>query len=314
MSRILADTASPLVPVDPESQPRGKTATRSAVPLAIVLPAFNEASTIGELIARVRAVMPHTPIVVVDDGSTDDTADQAAAAGARVLRHPYNKGNGAAVKSAIRQIASEKLVILDADGQHPAEMIPVLVDALSDYDLAVGARVSSSALPRHRTIANWLFCTLASFLSDRSIPDLTSGFRGFDRAKAMEFLHLYPNGFSFPTTSTLSFISAGYSVTFLPFVAAARPKHTRSHIKPLQDGLRFVLMIIRITTMINPLRVFVPAAMVTLLAGVILNIRTLIMATALSQAGAFLIAAGMNILFFGIVADQLAAIRLKSRD
>jgi glycosyltransferase involved in cell wall biosynthesis len=282
--------------------------------VAVVIPAFNEASSIGRVIGEIRSAVPGVDVVVVDDGSTDGTGAAAAAAGARVLSHPYNKGNGASVKTALRQVDAERIVIIDADGQHPPAMIPQLLDRLETHDLVVGARVASSEAPQHRRIGNWLFCKLAGLLSEREIPDLTSGFRAFNRAKALEFIHLYPNGFSFPTTSTLSFISAGYSVSFLPITAALRPANTSSHIRPLHDGLRFVLMIIRISTMINPLRVFVPAAMLCLFGGLAWSVRTLLLTSQISAAGAFLIGAGINILFFGIVVDQLAAIRLKGRD
>lgn len=287
---------------------------RTAAPLTVVVPACNEIQTIGAVVAAIHRAVPEAEVVVVDDGSTDGTAAAAGAAGARVLVHPYNKGNGAAVKTALRAVACERIVILDADGQHPPEKIPQLVGLLDTHDLVVGARVAASLAPRHRRLGNWLFCRLAALLSEREIPDLTSGFRALRRGRALEFVHLYPNGFSFPTTSTLSFISAGYSVAFVPIEAAARSPETRSHIRPLRDGLRFVLMIIRITTMMNPLRVFVPAAAVCLLAGVAWSVRTLLLTGQISAAGAFLVGAALNILFFGIVVDQLAAIRLKGRD
>jgi glycosyltransferase involved in cell wall biosynthesis len=290
------------------------TTSTHASELAVVIPAFNEASNIAGVIARIRAVVPQAAIVVVDDGSTDGTGDAAAAAGARVIRKPHNKGNGAAVKTALRQVDARLLVIIDADGQHPPEMIPALVEAAAANDLVVGARTSASDAAWHRTLANRVFCRLASFLSEQEIPDLTSGFRLIDRAKALEFVHLYPNGFSFPTTSTLSFLSAGYSVTFLPITAARRPADSQSKIKPLRDGLRFILMIIRISTMINPLRVFVPAAALTFAAGIAWTIRTMLLTAQVSAAGAFLIGAGINILFFGIVVDQLAALKLRGRD
>lgn len=224
--------------------------------LAIVVPAYNEAATIAALVQRIRGVMPEAEVVVVDDGSTDRTGDLAAAAGARVLKHPLNKGNGAAVKTALRSLEADRILIIDADGQHPAEMLPHLAAALDEYDLVVGARTADSDAKSHRRLGNWVFCRLASFLSDRSIPDVTSGFRGLDRRKALEFAHLYPNGFSFPTTSTLSFISAGYNVKFILIVARDRSHDTTSHIRPVRDGMRFILMIVRISSMINPLRLF----------------------------------------------------------
>ena len=282
--------------------------------LVVVVPAYNEAESIQQVIEKIRQAAPELDVVVVDDGSSDATAEKAALAGATVLRHPHNKGNGAAVKTALRALPHDGIVIIDADGQHPPEMIGTLARQLGEYDLVVGARTADSDAKGHRRFGNWVFCRLASFLSERRIPDVTSGFRAIDRRKALEFIHLYPNGFSFPTTSTLSFISAGYNVKFEPVVAAARPEHTHSHIRPLRDGLRFVLMILRITTMINPLRIFAPTAVIAMLLGVAWSVRTLAFSGQISAVGALLFGAGVNILFFGIVVDQLAAIRSKSKN
>lgn len=280
----------------------------------IVIPAFNEATTVGAVVANVRRVLPSVAVVVIDDGSTDGTGAAALAAGARVITHPYNKGNGAAAKTALREIHAEHIVIIDADGQHPPEMIPKMLEALQTHDLVIGARTTASASSAQRRFANWVFCKLAGVMSGREIPDLTSGFRAMNRLKALEFIHLYPNGFSFPTTTTLSFLSTGYSVKFMPIESASRPSHTHSHIRPLRDGLRFLLIIVRISTMINPLRVFGPASVMFFLAGVAWGVRTMLMTRQISALGAFLIGASLNILFFGIVLDHLAAIRLKGRD
>ena len=193
-------------------------------------------------------------------------------------------------------------------------MIPKMLEALKTHDLVVGARTSTSASSTHRRFANWVFCRLAGVMSGREIPDLTSGFRAINRLKALEFIHLYPNGFSFPTTTTLSFLSTGYSVKFMPIESAARPKNTRSHIRPLRDGMRFLLIIMRISTMINPMRVFAPASLLCLIAGILWGIRTMAMTHQISALGAFMVGASINILFFGIVLDQLAAIRLRGRD
>jgi glycosyltransferase involved in cell wall biosynthesis len=280
----------------------------------VVIPAYNEATHIGEVIDRIRQAVPGAAIVVVDDGSSDDTVQATEASGTRVLAHPYNKGNGAAVKTALRSLETDKLVIIDGDGQHPPETIPILLGRLEHYDLVVGARTSESESPIHRNLGNWLLRQFATYLSDCYIPDLTSGFRAVDRLKALEFIHLYPNGFSFPTTNTMAFISAGYSVFFEPIVAQTRSKDSNSKIHPIRDGLRFGLMILRISTMINPLRVFLPVGFFSLLTGIAWGIHTFILSRQLSVAGTLLISVGLNILFFGIVVDQLVAMRLRGRD
>jgi len=280
----------------------------------VVIPAYNEANSIGRVIERIRRAAPGVEIVVVDDGSSDDTVQVSEAAGARVLTHPYNKGNGAAVKTALRSLGADKIIIIDGDGQHPPEAIPVLLERLEHYDLVVGARSTESEAPRHRNLGNWLLRQFATYLSDCYIPDLTSGFRAVDRLKALEFFHLYPNGFSFPTTNTMAFISAGYSVYFEPIVAQTRSIDSSSKLNPIRDGLRFGMMILRISTMINPLRVFLPAGLFSLLLGTVWGVRTLILSSQLSVAGTLLISVGLNILFFGIVVDQLASMRLRGRD
>lgn len=285
--------------------------------IAVVIPAYNEEAAIQGIVERVRRVFSSGDIVVIDDGSTDNTAGVAVAAGARVLRHPYNKGNGAAVKTALRSLDTDKIVIIDADEQHPPEMIPQLIEKLADHDLVVAARTSQSDSLFHRQVGNWLLCRLASYLSDVNIPDLTSGFRSLDRRKALQFLHLYPNGFSFPATSTLAFISAGYSVTYQPVIFNRRKAGTLSKVRPLQDGLRFGILILRICTMINPLRIFLPVGLATFLGGIAWVVRNLILYGGrfggLSLAGILLLTVGLNIVFFGIVVDQLATLRLQGR-
>src|SRR5262245_38895537 len=188
------------------------TADVNAGLTSIVVPAFNEGPSINTLVADLIATAGWREIIVVDDGSSDDTAAQASAAGATVIRHPYNKGNGAAVKTGIRQAKGRFVLIIDADGQHrPADTLR-LASSLSEYDLVVGARSGVSQATLFRRLGNWLLNSLASFLAGRDIPDLTSGFRAARRDYLVEFLHLLPNGFSTPTTTTLAFIRAGYSV------------------------------------------------------------------------------------------------------
>src|SRR5262245_11164903 len=196
---------------------------------SVVIPACNEAMVIGSVVTDLRANGPWLEILVVDDGSTDDTGARASAAGARVIRHPYNKGNGAAVKTGIRQATGACVLIVDADGQHRPEDAMRLVAQLHDYDLVVGARSAESQAGAARRVGNALLNWTASYLTERPIPDLTSGFRAARREHLLEFLHLLPNGFSTPTTTTLAFVKAGYSVRFEP--VEARPRQGTSKIR-----------------------------------------------------------------------------------
>ena len=287
---------------------------RHKLSVSIVIPAYQERETIADVVAGARAAMPGCDIVVIDDGSDDGTCEIAEAAGAYVLRHPYNMGNGAALKTAIRTLSSDFLVIIDGDGQHPTTALPGLVAKLEEYDMVVGARMRESNSSRFRDLGNWVFRSISSYLAEHRIPDLTSGLRAFDRRKALEFIHLYPNGFSFPATSLLAFISAGYRVCFVPVRARRRREGTQSKIMPIRDGYRFLLLILRVCTMINPLKVFVPASVISLLTGILWTIRNVLVLNQFSVAGALFMTVGLNILFFGIVVDQLAAIRLRSRD
>src|SRR5580704_3410259 len=194
----------------------------NAARTSIVIPAFNEAASIGVVVRDLAAAAPWLEILVVDDGSTDGTGAHAAAAGARVIRHPYNKGNGAAVKSGIRQSAGAFILIADADGQHRPADAPRLVSHLDAYDLVIGARAGHSQASLPRRLGNMTLNAVASYLTEQPIPDLTSGFRAARRECLLEFIHLLPNGFSTPTTTTLAFMKAGYSVRFEPVEAAQR--------------------------------------------------------------------------------------------
>ena len=205
---------------------------------SVVVPAYNEADSIGGLVGALAAAGAWREILVIDDGSTDDTGERALGAGARVIRHPYNKGNGAAVKTGIRPAAGECVLIIDGDGQHRPEDAPRLVAKLDAYELVVGARSAVTQATLGRRLGNRLLNLLASYLTRHPIPDLTSGFRAARRAHFLEFLHLLPNGFSTPTTTTLAFIKAGYSVAFEP--THARGRVGTSKINFASDGFKFL--------------------------------------------------------------------------
>lgn len=284
-------------------------------PTTIVIPACNEERTIADVIQGVRRSVPEAGILVIDDGSTDATASRARAAGAEVISHPINKGNGAALKTALRAISGGRVAVLDGDGQHDPQDLPRLLARLDDFDLVVGVRsfgVNEGSL--FRTVGNLCLRGLASFLAERRIPDLTSGLRAFRHAIAVRFLHAYPNGYSFPSTSTLCFVMAGYNVDFVPIRVRPRPPDTQSKLHPFRDGFRFIMFIFRIISMTNPNKIFFPAGLLMVFAGIVLTIRNLILFAAFSGGTVLFVAGGINIIFFGLILDQFASLRLQEKD
>lgn len=283
--------------------------------ITVVIPAFNEEKTISGVVEGVRKCLPQASILVIDDGSSDSTAALARSSGAAVISHPLNKGNGAAVKTALRAISGGLVAVLDADGQHSPEDLPALLEKLKDFDLVVGARTfdrnSGSSL---RNFGNIVLRKLASFLSEQQIPDLTSGLRAFRHSVALKFLHIYPNGYSFPSTSTLSFITAGYNVTFIPIKVRPRQKNTHSKLSPFKDGFRFLTFILRVITLANPNKIFFPVGLAMVTAGLLLTIRNLILFSQFSGGTVLFLAGGINIIFFGLILDQFASLRLQERD
>ena len=279
--------------------------------VSIVIPAFNEAASIGEVVAMLRGAAAWREILVVDDGSTDETAARAAAAGARVVRHPYNKGNGAAVKSGIRHATGDFVLIVDADGQHPPEDALRIVARLGEFDLVVGARADETQATAARRVGNSLLNNVASFLTGRAIPDLTSGFRGARRECLREFIHLLPNGFSTPTTTTLAFIKAGYNVAFEP--TEARQRTGSSKIKFARDGTKFFLIILKIVTLYSPMRVFVPIALVTMLLGMFYGIWNVVAHGRIPNGSVLLILFAVGVFLVGLVSEQISAMRFEGR-
>lgn len=279
--------------------------------VSVVIPAMNEAGAIASVVRELTAVAPWREILVVDDGSTDDTAEQAASAGARVIRHPYNKGNGAAVKSGIRAATGEYLLIVDGDGQHQPSDALRLVTRLGDYDLVVGARSSATQAGIRRRIGNAFLNGLASYLTEHEIPDLTSGFRAARLECLREFIHLLPNGFSTPTTTTLAFLRAGYSVAFEPIEAKTRVG--TSKIRLSSDGPKFLLIVLRVMTIFSPLRVFLPIAGVSFALGVAYALWTIWDETHITNSSVLLILFAVVILLVGLVSEQISALRSDGR-
>lgn len=281
----------------------------SAPKLSIVIPAYNESMNIGQVLPRVRAVLAEgDEIIVVDDGSTDGTADVAARAGARVIRRAYNVGNGAAVKTGIRAATGDYVIIMDGDGQHDPADIPRIVEHLADYHMVVGARTRASDSDLHRDMANHIFNRFASYLAKHRIEDLTSGFRGLHAGLAKQFCYLLPNTFSSPSTLTLGLIRAGYLVKYIPIVAARRGG--RSKIKPLRDAVRFFLIMLKISTLFSPLRVFLPVSGLFLGTGVLYYLYTFVTAHRFTNMSMLLMVTGVLTFLLGLVSEQIAQMRL----
>lgn len=283
--------------------------------VTVVIPAYNEAKTISNVIRGVKEHVSPARILVIDDGSRDGTAEAATLEGADVISHPVNKGNGACIKTALRAIEGGKVAVLDGDGQHDPKDLPALLEQLDKFDLVVGARsFGADGGTKLRNFGNVVLRRLASFLSEQNIPDLTSGCRAFRHEIAAKFLHLYPNRYSFPSTSTLSFIMAGYNVAFVPITVHPRPQETTSNLRPFSDGFRFLMFILRIITMANPNKIFFPVGLVMVLAGIALTIRNLILFAQFSGGVVLFLAGGTNIIFFGLILDQFAALRIREQD
>lgn len=276
----------------------------SAPRVSVVLPARNEAGAIAAVVAAIRGLHPDAEVLVVDDGSTDATAALAREAGATVLSRPYGMGNGAAIKAGARAARGSILVFMDADGQHdPADIARLLQPLEQGYDMAVGARGAGSQASVGRGVANAFYNRVASWMTGHRIDDLTSGFRAVRAERFREFLHLLPNGFSYPTTSTMAFFRSAYPVIYVPIVAARRIG--RSHIRPLRDGLRFLLIIFKIATLYSPVKLFGPVALCFAVLGLGNYAYTFLTAHRFTNMSALLISASVIVFLIGLISEQI---------
>lgn len=281
--------------------------------VSIILPAKNESAAIGATVTQIRQCYPDAELIVVNDGSTDATAVIAEAAGARVVDHPYSKGNGAAVKTGARASTGDVLVFMDADGQHDPADIPRLLKQLEmGHDMVVGARQSGSQASVGRGIANGFYNKLATYITGHRIEDLTSGFRAVKADKFKEFLYLLPNGFSYPTTSTMAFFRAGYSVVYEPIHAAQRIG--KSHIKLLQDGMRFLLIIFKIGTLYSPLKLFAPIAAIIFALATFWYGYTFVEQGRFTNMSALLYTASVIVFLMGLISEQITALMYKDNE
>ena len=273
--------------------------------LSIILPAKNEAEGLKRTLPALRTAYPVAEIIVVDDGSTDQTAAIARELGVNVLSSPYSMGNGAAIKRGARHATGQILVFMDADGQHSAGHIGQLLAKLNEgYDMVVGARDSSGQANRHRGLANAFYNRLASHMTGHRVEDLTSGFRAVRAARFREFLHLLPNGFSYPTTSTMAFFRSAYPVAYVPIPVAKRVGNG-SHIRPIKDGIRFLLIIFKIATLYSPLKLFAPVAALFFLTGLSYYGYTFLTEHRLTNMSTLLFSAAVIIFLIGLISEQI---------
>jgi glycosyltransferase involved in cell wall biosynthesis len=271
--------------------------------LSVIIPAKNEAQSLPEVLRKLR-FETDAEIIVVDDGSTDDTAATASQLGARVISHPHSLGNGASIKTGARAAKGDILIFLDADGQHDPADIPRLIAALeNNCDMVVGSRDRASHASFGRRLANGFYNRLASYMTSQSVLDLTSGFRVARAAKFREFLYLLPNGFSYPTTSTMAFFRAGYTVAYVPIKAGKRDG--TSHIQPVRDGLRFMLIIFKVGTLYSPLKLFFPASAAFFLTGLSYYLYTYIVANRFTNMSALMFTTSVLIFLIGLVSEQI---------
>ncbi len=278
---------------------------------SIILPAKNEAASLETLLPKLVKAHPNAEIIVVNDGSTDNTLFICEENNVKVVSHPYGIGNGAAIKTGARNATGEVLVFMDADGQHKPEDINRLLQKINEgYDLVVGARSKKSQASIFRGLANSFYNKLSSYVTSRPIKDLTSGFRAARADKFKEFLYLLPNGFSYPTTSTMAFFRAGYTVTYIPIEAPKRIG--KSHINLIRDGVRFVLIIFKVGTLYSPLKLFLPISFFTFSLGFSYYLYTYITAERFTNMTALMFTTAMLMFFMGLISEQITALMYRT--
>ena len=274
--------------------------------ITIIIPAYNEEKGIGDVISQLKNLKGDYQLLVVDDGSTDKTFDIIKKSGVDVVRHKYNKGYGAALKTGLRNTKTSVVLYIDADGQHNPEDIDRIAEHIDEYDMVVGARTKKSTVSLLRRPGKKILSITANYLSGHKIPDLNSGFRAIKKDKAMEFIHILPNTFSFTTTITLAFLKTGYDVKYIPIQTIDRIG--TSKIKPFRDGFRFIMLIVRTITLFDPLKVFLPVSGVLFFSGTLYLLHDFYLQN-ISDTSVLLITSSILIFFFGILADQISSIR-----
>jgi glycosyltransferase involved in cell wall biosynthesis len=281
--------------------------------ISAIIPAYNEATTIGDIVSRIRALYPEIEIIVVNDGSEDETAAVAKRAGAKVYSHPYNIGNGAAIKSGIRAASGEILVFMDADLQHTPEEIKTMLDYFPDYDMVVGARSKKDQISFGRAFGNKLYNLLASYVAKFNVQDLTSGFRAIKSNIAQQFLYLLPNSYSYPATLTLAVLRTGRALKYVPITTKVR-KAGKSNIKIFKDGVRFFMIIIKICTLFSPFRIFLPVSFIMFCLGLFYYLYTFLTAGRFTNMSALLFSTSIIIFMMGLISEQICQMRFERRE
>ena len=278
------------------------------------MPARNESASIGNVVREIRGRYPEAEILVVNDASTDDTASLAREAGAHVIDHPHSMGNGAAIKAGARRAKGDVLVFLDADGQHNPADIPRLLSRLDEgFDMVIGARASRDSHANvGRLLANGAYNVVASLVTGRTIPDLTSGFRAVRADLFKRFLYLLPNGFSYPTTITMAFIRSGFPIDFVDI--DARQREGKSHIRPIRDGVRFMVIIFRIATLYAPMKLFLPTSAFFFFLGLSYYLYTFLTSGRFTNMSLLLFSASVIVFLIGLISEQITALNFKGTD
>ena len=281
--------------------------------VSIIIPAYNEAQTIGDIVSRIRALYPDFEIIVVNDGSTDDTAVIAEEAGATVYSHPYNIGNGAAIKSGIRAASGDILVFMDADFQHNPEDIETMLNNFPEYDMVVGARSNKDQTSLGRAIGNKIYNRLASYVAKFEVQDLTSGFRAIKADVAKQFIYLLPNSYSYPATLTLAVLRTGRALKYIPITVKFR-RAGKSNINIFKDGVRFFMIIVKICTLFSPFRIFLPVSFFIFCLGLSYYMYTFLAWGRFTNMSALLFTTSIIIFMMGLISEQICQMRFEKSD
>jgi len=281
--------------------------------ISVIIPAYNEAQAVGDLVSKIVELYPEFEVLVINDGSTDDTSAVAKDAGAKVHNHPYNIGNGAAVKSGIRHAKGEILVFMDGDGQHDPKDISLLTKHIPNYDMVVGARSKKDQTSLGRALGNKIYNWLASYVAKFDIQDLTSGFRAIKSDIAQQFLYLLPNSYSYPATLTLAVLRTGRALKYVPIKVKVR-KAGKSNIKFFKDGVRFFMIIVKICTLFSPFRIFLPVSFIMFCLGLSYYIYTFLASGRFTNMGALLFTTSIIIFMMGLISEQICQMRFERRE